>query len=433
MTYQLPDYIIYRCYSEECYIWNIKERKAFVFEESASDVLRILEKNGECSSEKIVDGLLELYESVDNELVQEHLKRLSSMGIIQQIDKKDSSQALSRAIVGRLVEKKQLASVVFELTYSCNEKCKHCYVDNEFRNNRQAEMNKREIFAILDQLYESNVAWITFTGGEVFNREDAIEIIEYAARKPFMIDVFSNGTKVSDSIMIRLAQCNLRTYQSSVYGSNASIHDRITGLPGSFRKTVHVLKTLHNLGVQTVMKSSIMEDNFDDYDNLVRLASKIGCVLQVSPSISPTMRGDQSKLHLRIDENKMRKLLFEEKIRKYEDFDDKMCDLTHTNICNAGFFSLNIDPYGDVYLCSNLGKSLGNLKHDNILEIWNHSETVKWWQNSRRSDIKCFADCQYSEECAFCPAQAYLESGDCFNKYDEACIIAKVQKEIEEG
>ena len=55
MTYQLPDYIIYRCYSEECYIWNIKERKAFVFEESAFDVLRILEKNGECSSEKIVD------------------------------------------------------------------------------------------------------------------------------------------------------------------------------------------------------------------------------------------------------------------------------------------------------------------------------------------------------------------------------------------
>ncbi|MDP3732051.1 MAG: hypothetical protein Q8R31_03340, partial [Candidatus Omnitrophota bacterium] len=42
--------------------------------------------------------------------------------------------------------------VMFELTYRCNFKCKHCYVPYSYRKKR--ELKTKEVFSILRQLKE---------------------------------------------------------------------------------------------------------------------------------------------------------------------------------------------------------------------------------------------------------------------------------------
>src|SRR5271169_6479398 len=72
---------------------------------------------------------------------------------------------------------------VFELTYRCNLKCRHCYVAPSAVNERGKELDTKQVFTILDQLAGAGCLNIGFTGGEPFLREDIFEILGYAKNK----------------------------------------------------------------------------------------------------------------------------------------------------------------------------------------------------------------------------------------------------------
>jgi len=57
-------------------------------------------------------------------------------------------------------------SVHVDVTYRCNERCEHCYLDHDDKG----EMTTQEIKNILDQLAEAGVFFLVFSGGEVFMR-----------------------------------------------------------------------------------------------------------------------------------------------------------------------------------------------------------------------------------------------------------------------
>ena len=58
-----------------------------------------------------------------------------------------------------------------DVTYRCNERCVHCYLDHD----DHGEMTTAEIKGVLDQLAEAGVFFLTFSGGEVFLRRDFFE------------------------------------------------------------------------------------------------------------------------------------------------------------------------------------------------------------------------------------------------------------------
>ncbi len=67
-------------------------------------------------------------------------------------------------------------SVQLDLTYRCNERCIHCYLDHE----DHGEMTTTEIKSLLDQFAEAGVFFLTLSGGEILLRKDFFEILEYA-------------------------------------------------------------------------------------------------------------------------------------------------------------------------------------------------------------------------------------------------------------
>ena len=74
--------------------------------------------------------------------------------------------------------------VQLDVTYRCNERCIHCYLDHE----DHGEMTTAEIFDVLDQLAEAGTFFVTFSGGEVFMRKDFFRILEYARSLLFCVD-----------------------------------------------------------------------------------------------------------------------------------------------------------------------------------------------------------------------------------------------------
>ena len=69
-------------------------------------------------------------------------------------------------LISRTVEKHRPLSVHFDLTYRCNERCVHCYLDHD----DHGELTTAECLKVLDDLARSGALFLTFSGGEIFLR-----------------------------------------------------------------------------------------------------------------------------------------------------------------------------------------------------------------------------------------------------------------------
>ena len=71
-------------------------------------------------------------------------------------------------------EKRELLSASFELTSRCNLQCKMCYVCQP-ANEAQAkakELTSAQWIRLGEEARDAGLLYITFTGGEVFIRDD---------------------------------------------------------------------------------------------------------------------------------------------------------------------------------------------------------------------------------------------------------------------
>ena len=85
-------------------------------------------------------------------------------------------------------------SVQLDVTYRCNERCVHCYLDHD----DHGEMTTAEINDVLDQLADAGVFFLTLSGGEVLMRRDFFEIVEHARRLLFNVKMKTNGVMIHE-------------------------------------------------------------------------------------------------------------------------------------------------------------------------------------------------------------------------------------------
>ena len=67
-------------------------------------------------------------------------------------------------LIQRSLAKNLPLNVHFDLTYRCNERCVHCYLDHE----DYGEVTTAEVKRVLDELATAGTLFLTFSGGEIF-------------------------------------------------------------------------------------------------------------------------------------------------------------------------------------------------------------------------------------------------------------------------
>ena len=139
----------------------------------------------------------------------------------------------------------------FEVTYRCNLRCDMCHYlgiieDTETKKKYKNEMSAEEVKQAIASLPRHTL--ITFTGGEAFMKSDLMEILEFACAG-HKVHVITNGTLLTEQTVEKLMDMRLRKLWGSGFfylgisleGSEA-LHDRITTIPGSFKKTTEGLE-----------------------------------------------------------------------------------------------------------------------------------------------------------------------------------------------
>ena len=323
-----------------------------------------------------------------------------------------------------------LFSVQFELTFRCNEHCRHCYCPRE--NDIKSELSTDEIKHIIDDLREINVVDLTFTGGDLFMRKDTFEILEYAYSLGFTINIFTNGTLLKDDDFYRIKKLYPRSVHFSIYNYIPEKHDAFTQLPGSFKKTTDAIKKCKLLGIPINIKVSLLDENYNDVEGIIKLAEELGTTIQISLQITPTNEGGMESTKHRLNSAKMYAEIMKKIDRKIllsceGDFVSLEKNRHKSALCGAGAFSLNINPYGEVFPCNALLLSCGNVRKSSIKEIWNNSETLERVRNFTLNQLKGCENCKDKYYCDFCPGSAMQETGDPLMRYSEACTLTEAK------
>jgi radical SAM protein with 4Fe4S-binding SPASM domain len=301
-------------------------------------------------------------------------------------------------------------SVQLDVTYRCNERCIHCYLDHHDRG----EMTAGEIMDVLDQLAEAGVFFLCFSGGEVLMRTDFFRILEYARSLLFCVKVKTDAVMIREKEADRLAALGVQSVQVSIYSHRPEVHDAITRLPGSLKRSLAGIHLLRERGIQTTIANVLMRQNLQDYPGVVALAKELGAVYTIDPTITPAMDGDRSLLGLGINEMELRQVFRSpELIGNVDEFcapppavDD---DVRDSLPCSASHTFCYISPYGDVYPCVQFPLPTGNVRQQKFLEIWKHSPQMNEVGSIHGRDLPTCSSCSHLGTCTRCPGLAYLE------------------------
>ena len=145
--------------------------------------------------------------------------------------------------------------VQFDVTYRCNERCVHCYLDHD----DHGELTTTEIKDVLDQLADAGVFLLTFSGGEVFMRHDFFALIEHARRLLFNVKIKTNAVMIRENEAQRLRALGVEQIQISIYSHQPAVHDAITKLPGSLRRSIDAIRFLKSQGLKVIM-ANVLDD-----------------------------------------------------------------------------------------------------------------------------------------------------------------------------
>ena len=129
------------------------------------------------------------------------------------------------------------------LGFECNNNCGFCSIGKrDFR--KPLEQVKREIdLAAEEKPYEIN-----FTGGEPILIKDIFDIVSYAKGKIKSVRITTNGRMLYyGDFAKRLVDSGLTGAIFSLHAPNAEIHDRLTGVEGSFNQLVKGMENLSGL------------------------------------------------------------------------------------------------------------------------------------------------------------------------------------------
>jgi AdoMet-dependent heme synthase len=301
-------------------------------------------------------------------------------------------------------------SVHLDITYRCNERCVHCYLDHD----DHGEMTTEEIFHVLTQIADAGVFFLVLSGGEVLMRRDFFEIVERARQLLFNVKVKTNGVMIHEKEAARLRQLGVEQVQISVYSHRPEVHDAITKLPGSLKRTIRAIRFLKSQGLKVTIANVLMAGNFSDQPGVVALANELGVLYTLDPTITPKMDGDRSVLALRIPGSDLKQIFHNrELVGNVEQF----CapppppgkDIMEGYPCSAGHTACYISPYGDVFPCVQFPLPSGNVRRQKFLDIWRHSPQLNDVRSIRAKDLPTCSTCAHVGTCTRCPGLAYME------------------------
>lgn len=292
------------------------------------------------------------------------------------------------------------------LTYKCNLNCKFCYAGSQ---NTLKELNTEEMKEILKKIRnQAKVPFVSFTGGEPLLRKDIFELISYAEKIDLRTNLITNGTLINKRLAEKLKKAGLESAQVSLEGPE-KVHDELTGIKGSFEKTIKGIENLKEHGIRIHTNTTLNRVNIPHVFELINIIKSLGLDKFSMNLVIPCGSADKYKdIWVKYSE-------IGEVIKKIKDYSNKkglkfiwysplpFCVFNPVKEslggkgCAALKGLLSIDPEGNIIPCSSFYEPVGNLLKENFEKIW-FSPKSGFYRKREFADEEC-KKCELFEKC----------------------------------
>jgi radical SAM protein with 4Fe4S-binding SPASM domain len=265
------------------------------------------------------------------------------------------------------------------LTYGCNNACAHCY--NEPDRLSMPSLSLSNWCRVLDRLHAVGVPHIIFTGGEATLHPDLPALIAYANRKGHIVGLNTNGRRLAHPAFAKtLADAGLNHVQITLGSSRPDVHNAVMHA-SAFDQTIRGIDNALACGLHTITNTTLMRSNMEHVEEIIDFLYARG--IRTFAMNGMIYTGGGAADPNAIPEEEMAPLLL--RVRDYAAArgmrflwytPTEYCRLSPVELeigakrCNAGEYSMCIEPNGDVLPCQSYYVAAGNLLHDPWEHIW---------------------------------------------------------------
>jgi radical SAM protein with 4Fe4S-binding SPASM domain len=324
--------------------------------------------------------------------------------------------------------------LTFFVTRRCNLRCSYCFYLSRDKQDTASELSIDEIEKVSSSI--KNLLWLAFSGGEIFLRDDIVEItrIFYERNKPSII-LFSTNGILTDTIerdigsILKYCKKSTVVVKLSLEGLE-EVNDRIRG-DGCFKKTIETYKRLRRfireypnfeLGINTVF----CKENQDHMDELIEYVKGLNDIKTHTVSL---IRGSVFNGRLKdIDTGRylktierMESLLRNKEASIYRFRGSRLKaaqDILQRRIiyntliqqrqlipCYAGRINIVLTETGDLYPCESFDMRLGNVRENDydISKVLKMQEARKTIESIKKNGCYCTHECYLMTNILFNP------------------------------
>ena len=297
----------------------------------------------------------------------------------------------------------------WHLSEVCNLRCKHCYQENH----KPVQLKYNELLMILNQYREllnklNMKGHINLTGGEPLCCPFFFKILdEFKKDKDlYSFSILTNGTLIDDDTAKKISEYNPEYVQVSLEGGK-KINDYIRG-KGVYKKVASAIKYLKKYNIFVSVSFTATKLNYKEFPKVVRYAEKYKVDNVWSDRFIPLgtdydkdfiMDLKDTREYLSIMAQERRRLKLKKSktnISMYRALQFQMTN-DYPYACSAGKMLLTVMENGDLVPCRRMPIVVGNLKKDNMYELYNKNKIIKKLKKDEIPD-DC-KNCEYSKLC----------------------------------
>ena len=172
----------------------------------------------------------------------------------------------------------ELPGIIYEVTTKCNLNCKYCY--NYWKRDVESNIEDAENcdpVKTLKQLFKmTKIPKVTFSGGEPTLENKLIDLIILSKLKNKQVTIITNGNLITEDLIQQYVKLNVNLFEITINSYNPNVHDKISGVPGSWNKTTSTIKKLleHNANVVGVIV--LTKYNFEGIEQTLEYIYHLG-------------------------------------------------------------------------------------------------------------------------------------------------------------
>jgi len=349
--------------------------------------------------------------------------------------------------------------VFWETTRACGLACRHCRACAQ-PTPLAGELGAEEGLALLEQIagFGRPAPVLIATGGDVLMRHDLDALAVRASELGLPLALAPSVTPLlTAERAAELHRLGVKIVSISLDGANAAQHEGIRGVEGHFEATLRAIRLLRAEGMAVQINTLVMRENVEDLPAVAAIVAEEGAAIwemfflicvgrgQELAELSPAENEDVC--HFLVDASRYGFVVrtveapFFRRVVSWRSEDpephgtgalyarlaaglrDRLGEPTgrvkaQTKGTRDGKGIVFVAHDGDVYPAGFLPLTLGNVRRENLVDIYRDHPVLRAIRAGRFNG-RCGA-CEYADLCGGSRARAYATSGDPLGE-DPAC------------